>query len=142
MAADGALKRNAGILGRVRRRRFVVERSGPLDCPQRQRTVHRPAFQVHVAEFARQAGRDRALARSGRAVDGDDEFALGWIRHRGNVRFYTAHAWKTTGPWGGGTLIVWGRAPSTVEAEQRSESSFCGAPPPSMGGQALAVCDR
>src|ERR1700730_12151506 len=111
MAADGALKSNARILRHLQQRRFVVERSVPLDCPQRQRTVHRPAFQVHVAEFARQAGSDRALARSGRAVDGDDEFALGWISHRGDVRFYTAPAWKTTGPWGGGTLIVWGRRP-------------------------------
>src|SRR5260370_22060627 len=128
MAADGALKSNARILRHLQQRRFVVERSVPLDGPQRQRTVHRPAFQVHVAEFARQAGRDRALARSRGAVDGDDEFALGWISHRGNVLFYHDHAWKTTGPWGGGTLIVWGRAPSTVEAEQ-SLQVLCRVPP-------------
>src|ERR1700730_7285362 len=103
MAADGTLEGNARILRHLQQRSSVVDRSVPLDRPQRERSIHRPALQVHVAEFARQAGSDRALARSGRAVDGDNEFALGWIGHRGNVRFYTADAWKTTGPWGGGT---------------------------------------
>src|SRR5882762_6773954 len=102
MAADGALESNARILRHLQQRSFVVERSVSLDRLERQRSIHRPALQVHVAEFARQAGSDRALARSGWAVDGDDKFALGWIGHRGNVRFYTARAWKTTGAWGPG----------------------------------------
>src|ERR1700693_721036 len=124
MAADGALESNARILRHLQKRSFVVERSVPLDRPQRQRSIHRPALQVHVAEFARQTGSDGALARSGWAVNGDDEFALGGIGHRGNVRFYTGHARKTTGAWGDGTLIVGGRAPSPVQAEQSSASSL------------------
>src|SRR5258708_15148162 len=83
MAADGALKSNARILRHLQQRSFVVERSIPLDRTQGQRSIHRPALQVHVAEFSRQAGSDGALARSGGAVDGDDEFALGWMGHRG-----------------------------------------------------------
>src|SRR5258708_38711567 len=97
MAADGALKSNARILRHLQQRSFVVERSVPLDRPQRQRSIHCPALQVHVAEFARQAGSNGALTRSGGAVDGNNQSALGWIGHRGNVRFYTAQAWKTTG---------------------------------------------
>src|SRR6266852_1325478 len=102
MAADGALEGNARILRHLQQRSFVVERSVSLDRPQRQRTVHRSTLEVDVGEFARQAGSDGALARSGGAVDGDDEFALGWIGHRGNVRFYTARSRKTTGAWGSG----------------------------------------
>src|SRR4030081_1710833 len=83
MAADGALKSNARILRHLQQRSFVVERSVRLDRPQCKRTVHRPALQVHVAQFARQPGSDRALARSGGTVNSDDEFALGWIGHRG-----------------------------------------------------------
>src|ERR1700674_4705451 len=128
MAADGALKSNVRILRHLQQRSFVVERSVALNRPQRQSAVHRPALQVDVAEFARQAGSDGALARSGGTVNGDDEFALGWIGHRGNVRFYTGHARKTTGPWCDGTLIVWRRAPSPGQAGRSSASFLPGRP--------------
>src|SRR5438105_2211888 len=131
MAADGALKSDARILRHLHQRSFVVERSVPLDRLERQRSIHRPALQVHVAEFARQAGSDGALARSGWAVDGDDYFALGRIGHRGK-------SWecailhgpcaenhgtvdRTVERW---ILIVWGRAPSPVQAEQSSARSL------------------
>src|ERR1019366_803032 len=97
---------------------FVVKRGVPLDRPERQRAVHRPALQVHIAEFARQTGSDRALARSGWAVYGDDEFALGRIGHWGNVRFYTAHAWKTTGAWRLRSSSAWPLSPPPKSAAE------------------------
>ncbi len=81
IAADGGLKSNARTLGELQQGVFVIKRRVPFDGPQRQRAVHRSAFQVHVIEFAGQAGGDGALAGSGGAVYGNDEFALGWVGH-------------------------------------------------------------
>jgi hypothetical protein len=97
IAADGALEGNARFLRHLQQRSFVVKRRVPLDRAERQRAIHRSALQVHISEFARQAGSDGALAGSGWTVDGNDKFALGWIGHGGEVRFYMAARWKTTG---------------------------------------------
>src|SRR5437588_5247230 len=122
MAADGALKSDARILRHLQQRSFVVERSVSLDRLERQRSIHRPALQVHVAEFARQAGSDRALARSGWAVNGDDQFALGWIGHRGNVRFYTAcvENYRCVWSWRSGLPKIESRCQPRSAADLRS----------------------
>ena len=59
----------------VYQRSFFVEGCVPFDCLEREGAVHRSAFQVYVAQLARQARCNRAFAGASRAIDGNDQFA-------------------------------------------------------------------
>ena len=56
----------------AQQRLLLVEGEVVLDRLQRERAVHGPRLQVEKAEAPRQMRGERALARAGRAVDGDD----------------------------------------------------------------------
>ena len=83
IAAHAGLEENAGVVRQFDQGGFVVEGYIPFDRLQRQGAVHGAAFQIYVAQLARQARCNRALARAGRAVDGNDELACGGRGHRG-----------------------------------------------------------
>ena len=83
IAPEAGLELNAGIVRQMDESGLVVEGNIPLDCLERERTIHGPAFEIHVAEFARQTRGNGALSGSRWAVDGNDEFALRRYRHSG-----------------------------------------------------------
>ena len=64
---------DTGIVRQLNQGGFIVERSVPLDCLERQRAIHGPAFQIHVAQFAGQARGDGAFAI---AADTVQEYAV------------------------------------------------------------------
>ena len=65
----------------VQERRFIFKRDVPFDGLEPQGTVHRPAFEVDVAEFAGEPGSNGALPGASRTINGDDKFARGGIAH-------------------------------------------------------------
>src|SRR5260370_677865 len=72
---------------------FFVQRRTRFDRLQGEGPIHGAAFQVHIAELARQRGGNGALAGTGWPVDGNDQFpgeglVAGRMRHC-EARLYT-----------------------------------------------------
>src|ERR1017187_9697882 len=150
IAADGAIERDPRILRQFQEHIFVVERGVAFDGAQSQRPVHRTTLQIHVAEFAGEAGGDRALAGSGWAVNGDDEFARGrvghWGRcHWGEGRLYTER-WSafTTGytEVHRGNLEDWNRPQNQYCASSPAAAAAWERRPASVELPAAATCCR
>src|SRR6266849_2679395 len=81
------LQLDARFVGEFGESGFIIERDVPFNRLQRQSPVHGAAFEVCVAQLARQPGCDGALSSASRAVNGDDQFS-GGIGHD-RVRLYT-----------------------------------------------------
>ena len=71
-------------LGRMRELRLVVERNARVQCLQRDQPIQRSAVEVMESKCSRDALRDRALARRGRAIDGDHH--RHGVAHRARAR--------------------------------------------------------
>ncbi len=63
---------NVEVLGDRGQPRFVVRRDARVERLQRHEAIERSAVELMEAKGLRHARRDRALARRGGAVDGDD----------------------------------------------------------------------
>ena len=66
-----------GVGGQSAQGLRIVERDLLLQRLEGEGAIHGSALEIDVAQLFREAGGDGALARSGGAVDGDDQFAGG-----------------------------------------------------------------
>ena len=79
--AQDWLQSDARLLGELRQGCFIVEGDVPFNRLQCQSAIHGAAFQVHVAQLARQSGCKSTLSGPGGAVNGNDQLAGNWIGH-------------------------------------------------------------
>ena len=84
--------------------RFIFKRDVPFDGLKPQGAVHRPAFEVDIAEFAGEPGSNGALPGASRTINGDDKFARGGFAHSENRRLYTQY--RNTNVHAAGTRIL------------------------------------
>src|SRR5579875_1310296 len=70
------LKRNGCFSGKREQRGLFVKGEIVFNGLERKRAVHGPGLEIEEAEATGQMRGKRALARTGRSVDGDDRTAL------------------------------------------------------------------